>query len=218
MKNLVVAIDGPAGAGKSTVAQIAAKELGYTYIDTGAMYRAVAWKVLQQGKEITDERIIDTVKDIVVVLRYEAGKTTVRVDGCDVTAAIRTPEVTKIVSQVAKLAPVREKMVELQRQMARDGAVVMDGRDIATNVLPDADVKIFLTASIEERARRRWQELQDKGYAVDLPGLQAEIAARDKADSEREISPLVQAKDAALLDTTGLSIDEVVKSILKACR
>ena len=218
MKNLVVAIDGPAGAGKSTVAQIAAKELGYTYIDTGAMYRAVAWRVLQQGKEITDERIIDTVKDIVVVLRYEAGKTTVRVDGCDVTAAIRTPEVTKIVSQVAKLAPVREKMVELQRQMARDGAVVMDGRDIATNVLPDADVKIFLTASIEERARRRWQELQDKGYAVDLPGLQAEIAARDKADSEREISPLVQAKDAALLDTTGLSIDEVVKSILKACR
>jgi len=218
MKNLVVAIDGPAGAGKSTVAQIAAKELGYTYIDTGAMYRAVAWKVLQQGKEITDERIIDTVKDIVVVLRYEDGKTTVQVDDCDVTAAIRTPEVTQIVSQVAKLAPVREKMVELQRQMASQGAVVMDGRDIATNVLPDADVKIFLTASIEERARRRWQELQGKGYAVDLPSLQAEIAARDKADSEREISPLVQAKDAALLDTTGLSIDEVVKSILNACR
>ena len=218
MRNLVVAIDGPAGAGKSTVAQLAAKELGYTYIDTGAMYRAVAWKVLQQEKEVTDERILAAVKDIAVVLRYEAGKTTVRVDGCDVTAAIRTPEVTKIVSQVARLAPVRGKMVELQRQMARDGAVVMDGRDIATNVLPDADVKIFLTASIEERARRRWQEMQAKGYAVDLPALQAEIAARDKADSEREISPLVQAEDASLLDTTGLSIDEVVKSILNACR
>lgn len=218
MKKLVVAIDGPAGAGKSTAAQLAAKELGYTYIDTGAMYRAVAWKVLQQNKAVTDELIREVAKDIQVVLRYEDRKTKVAVDAQDVTDQIRTPEVTKIVSQVASLAPVREKMVELQRRMAVEGAVIMDGRDIATNVLPDADVKIFLTASIEERAQRRGKELQAKGYEVDFTELKQEIVARDKADSEREISPLVQAGDAILLDTTGLSIDEVVKAILNLCR
>jgi len=218
MNKSVVAIDGPAGAGKSTVAQLAAKALGYIYIDTGAMYRAVAWKALEQKGEVTDEKIIEVVKDIEVVLSYKDGKTQVFVNGTDVTSAIRTPEVTAIVSNVAKLAPVREKMVELQRQMAKNGAVVMDGRDIATNVLPDADVKIFLTASIEERARRRWQELKDKGYAVDFEELKQEISQRDKADSEREISPLVKAADASLLDTTGLSIEQVVKSILDACR
>jgi len=218
MGNLVIAIDGPAGAGKSTVAQLAAKKLGYTYIDTGAMYRAVAWKVLQQQAAVTAERIVAAVKDIEVALHYEAGRTTVTVDGEDVTEAIRTPEVTAIVSQVASLGPVREKMVDLQRIMAKRGAVVMDGRDIATNVLPDADVKIFLTASIEERAQRRWKELQAKGYDIDLEQLQQEIAARDKADSERAISPLVQAPEAQLLDTTGMTIDQVVNSILNACR
>lgn len=218
MSKSVVAIDGPAGAGKSTVAQLAAKALGYIYIDTGAMYRAVAWKALEQKGTVTDEKIIEAVKNIEVVLSYKDGKTQVFVDGIDVTAAIRTPEVTAVVSNVAKLAPVREKMVELQRQMAKNGSVVMDGRDIATNVLPDADVKIYLTASIEERARRRWQELKDKGYAVDFEELKQEISQRDKADSEREISPLVKAADASLLDTTGLSIEQVVKSILAACR
>ena len=163
MKRLVVAIDGPAGAGKSTVAQLAAKKLGYTYIDTGAMYRAVAWKVLQQ-QEVTDERILEVIRDIDVDLHYAKGKTTVTVDGEDVSAAIRTPEVSAVVSRVAALGPVRTKMVDLQRKMAKRGAVLMDGRDIATNVLPHADVKIFLTASIEERARRRWKEMKEKGY------------------------------------------------------
>ena len=218
MKNLVVAIDGPAGAGKSTVAQLAAKQLGYTYIDTGAMYRAVAWKTLQQGQEVTDELILEVVKDIDVNLQYADGKTKVTVDGTDVSAAIRTPEVSGIVSQVAALGPVRVKMVDLQRKMAERGGVLMDGRDIATNVLPNADVKIFLTASIEERAQRRWKELQQKGYDMTLEKLQQDIAARDKADSEREISPLVQAEDATLLDTTGLSIDEVVERILSMCQ
>ena len=218
MKKLVVAIDGPAGAGKSTVAQLAAKKLGYTYIDTGAMYRAVAWKSLQQGKAITDELILEVVRDIDVNLQYADGKTKVTVDGTDVSAAIRTPEVSGIVSQVAALGPVRVKMVDLQRKMAERGSVLMDGRDIATNVLPNADVKIFLTASIEERAKRRWKELKEKGYDITLEKLQQDIAARDKADSEREISPLVQAEDATLLDTTGLSIDEVVSRILSMCQ
>ena len=217
MKNLVVAIDGPAGAGKSTVAQLAAKELNCTYIDTGAMYRAVAWKTLQQNQPVTDELILSVVPDIEVELFYLDGKTTVKVDGTDVTTAIRTPEVTAIVSQVAALGPVREKMVELQRHMAENGSVLMDGRDIATNVLPNANVKIFLTASIEERARRRFKEMQAKGYDVKLEDLQADIAARDKADSEREISPLVQAEDAELLDTSHMSIDEVVKAIVDRC-
>lgn len=218
MKNFVVAIDGPAGAGKSTVAQLAAKKLGFTYIDTGAMYRAVAWKVLQQHQTVDDELILQVVKDIDVTLAYADGKTKVTVDGNDVSQAIRTPEVSAIVSKVAALGPVREKMVDLQRKMADMGNVLMDGRDIATNVLPNANVKIFLTASIEERAKRRFQELQAKGYAVTLEKLQADIAARDKADSERRISPLVQAKDAVLLDTTGLSIAEVVERILAMCQ
>lgn len=218
MKNFVVAIDGPAGAGKSTVAQLAAKKLGFTYIDTGAMYRAVAWKTLQQQKTVDDELILQVVKDIDVNLVYADGKTKVTVDGKDVSQAIRTPEVSAIVSKVAALGPVREKMVDLQRKMADRGNVLMDGRDIATNVLPNANVKIFLTASIEERAKRRFKEMQTKGYAVTLEKLQADIAARDKADSEREISPLVQAKYAVLLDTTGLSIAEVVERILAMCK
>lgn len=218
MKKLVVAIDGPAGAGKSTVAQLAAKELGYTYIDTGAMYRAVAWKVLQQGGEVTDEKILAVIPDIDVDLSYENGKTTVRVDGQDVTGEIRTPEVSHIVSQVAALGPVREKMVDLQRKMAERGGVLMDGRDIATNVLPGADVKIYLTASIAERANRRYKELRERGLAVNLADIEHDIAARDKADMEREISPLVQAEDATLLDTTGMTIPEVVARIIGMCR
>ena len=217
MKNLVVAIDGPAGAGKSTVAQLAARKLGCAYIDTGAMYRAVEWKTLQRQQPVTDELILDVVKDVHVELAYVEGKTTVSVDGTDVTGEIRTPEVTAIVSQVAALGPVRSRMVELQRRMAAKGSVLMDGRDIATSVLPDANVKIFLTASIEERARRRFKEMQEKGYNVSLEELQKDIAARDKADSEREISPLVQAPDAELLDTSNMGIDEVVQAIIDRC-
>ena len=211
----VIAIDGPAGAGKSTVAKIVAEKLGYTYIDTGAMYRAVAWKTLQQSSEATDEAILRAVEGIDVRLACTDSGTRVTVDGTDVTQEIRTPEVTHIVSHVAALGPVREKMVELQRAMAADGAVVMDGRDIGTNVLPNADVKIFLTASVEERARRRYDEMKEKGYAVDFDDLKKEIASRDKQDSERAISPLRQAEDAILLDSTALSIDAVVARIME---
>lgn len=211
----VIAIDGPAGAGKSTVAKIVAEKLGYTYIDTGAMYRGVAWKTLRDDKDAPDEAILRAVHDIDVRLACTESGTRVTVDGTDVTAEIRTPEVTHIVSRVAALGPVREKMVELQRAMAADGAVVMDGRDIGTNVLPNADVKIFLTASVEERARRRYDEMVAKGYAVDFDALKDEIASRDKQDSERAISPLHQAEDAVLLDSTALTIDEVVARILE---
>ena len=213
----VIAIDGPAGAGKSTVAKIVAERLGCTYIDTGAMYRGVAWKTLRQSQEATDEAILRAVHDIDVRLSCTESGTHVTVDGTDVTAEIRTPEVTHIVSRVAALGTVREKMVELQRTMAAEGAVVMDGRDIGTNVLPNADVKVFLTASVEERARRRYDEMRAKGYAVDLEELKQEIASRDKQDSEREISPLRQADDAVLLDTTTLSIEEVAARIMELC-
>ena len=215
---LVVAIDGPAGAGKSTVAKLVAQELHLVYIDTGAMYRAVAWKVLYQKKGVTTAAIEEVVKDIDVRLYYEGGRTRVFVDGKEVTDEIRTPEVSHIVSKVASLALVREKMVELQRKMAESGSVLMDGRDIGTNVLPNASVKIYLTASIEERAKRRAKELLEKGHAVSEADVEKEIAARDKADMEREISPLRQADDAVLLDTTGLSIKEVVSRILSLCR
>lgn len=218
MKQSVVAIDGPAGAGKSTIAQMVAKKLGYVYIDTGAMYRAVAWKVLQSGQPVTDALILKIVEDTNVSLENVNGQIYVKVDGKDVTGQLRTPAVTGLVSRVAQLAPVREKMVLLQREMARNGAVVMDGRDIASHVLPKADVKVFLTASIEERAKRRWQEVKDKGYVADLEELKKEIEARDKADMERAVSPLVRVPEAVLLDTTGMEIEEVVAAVLKLCR
>lgn len=218
MKQSVVAIDGPAGAGKSTIAQMVAKKLGYVYIDTGAMYRAVAWKVLQSGQPVTDALILKIIDDTNISLENVNGQIYVKVDGKDVTGQLRTPAVTGLVSRVAQLAPVREKMVLLQREMARNGAVVMDGRDIASHVLPEADVKVFLTASIEERAKRRWQEVKDKGYVADLEELKKEIEARDKADMERAVSPLVRVPEAVLLDTTGMGIEEVVAAVLKLCR
>ncbi len=218
MKKLIIAIDGPAGAGKSTVAQIVAQQLGYTYIDTGAMYRAVTWQVMQHDVDFGDaDAIQKIVSTIQIGLRYVNGKMQVTANQVDITEEIRLPEVSRVVSEVAKLVVVRTAMLTLQRQMAQSGGVVMDGRDIGTHVLPNADLKIFLTASIDERARRRWRELGDKGVLVDLNALQEEIASRDKTDSERAVAPLVQAKDAILLDTTKLSIEGAVNEILRLC-
>ncbi len=213
-KGKIIAIDGPAGAGKSTVSKIIAEKLKYTYIDTGAMYRAVAYKVIKQNKKITTPVIIEAAENMELDLRYDDGITKVFVDGEEITNEIRTPEVSKIASDVAKIGFVREKLTELQRKMATRGSVIMDGRDIATHVLPNANIKIFLTASIEERARRRCEELKSKGYNVDQNEISKEINLRDKQDMEREIAPLIKADDAILLDTTNKSIDEVVNKIL----
>lgn len=203
----IIAVDGPAGAGKSTVSKICAARLGYTYIDTGAMYRAVALKVLQSGKDA-----VDVASDIQIELD-EAAR--VFVDGRDVTNQIRTPEVSRAASDVAKIGLVRKRLTELQRQMAARGSVIMDGRDIGTQVLPNADLKIFLTASADERARRRFEELKAKGVAADIDNIREEIIARDKQDSEREIAPLAQAADAVPVDSTRMTIDEVVAEILR---
>jgi cytidylate kinase len=216
MKKLIIAIDGPAGAGKSTVAQILAQRLHYNYIDTGAMYRGITWKAMKSG--VVDTATIGKIaQNIDMRLSYINGTITLWVDGCDVTDEIRTPEVSRMVSEIAQIQTVREAMLVLQREMAGCGGVVMDGRDIGTHVLPNADVKIFLTASIKERADRRWRELTQKGFDVKLEELEEEIATRDKNDCNREFAPLIQASDAVLIDTTSLSIEEAVKAITKIC-
>ena len=204
----IIAIDGPAGAGKSTVSKICAGRLGYTYIDTGAMYRAVALKVLLSGEPLSAELVssIDIKLD-------EAAR--VYLDGREVTKEIRTPEVSRGASDVATVGYVRQKLTELQRAMASRGKVVMDGRDIGTQVLPNADLKIFLTATVEERAHRRFEELKAKGTAADFAQVVKEITLRDKQDSERAIAPLAQAEDAILLDSTHLTIEQVVTEILR---
>ena len=214
MKKIVVAIDGPAGAGKSTIAKLVAEKLGYAYIDTGAMYRSVAWKFLQTGKDF-DEALISTLaKTMVIEFKPEASVNRVFVDGAEVTDAIRSAEVTANVSRVAAIGAVREAMVAQQRRMGESGGVLMDGRDIGTVVFPNAQLKIFLTATVEERAMRRYKELIAKGQQVDLAQLKEDIASRDKQDSERAISPLRQAENALLLDTSHMNIEQVTAKIL----
>lgn len=215
----IIAVDGPAGAGKSTVSKIVAARLGYTYIDTGAMYRAVALKCnaecVRRNAQLNDDLIIDVTRNIDIRLD-EAAR--VFLDGREVTKEIRTPEVSRGASDVAKVGYVRQKLTQLQRDMASRGNVIMDGRDIGTQVLPNADLKIFLTASVEERARRRLDELKAKGLQADFANVVKEISLRDKQDSEREIAPLAQAEDAVLLDSTSLTIEQVVAEILRLAK
>lgn len=214
MKKVNVAIDGPAGAGKSTVAKMAAEKLGFIYIDTGAMYRAITWKALQNNIDPRNEHELEVLlKDTVIQLTQENGSPRVICDDRDVSDEIRDPAVTRNVSYIAAHRKIREDLVCRQQQLAEQGGAVMDGRDIGTAVLPDAEVKIFLTASVNERARRRHDEQIAKGIPTDIDELKQEIENRDKLDTEREITPLKKAEDAVFLDSTNLSIEEVVKRI-----
>ena len=214
-KRISIAIDGPAAAGKSTVAKVVAKELSYVYIDTGAMYRTLTYAALEQKVDIeNEEQLMEVVKNVNIEFQQGENTQLVFLNGQDVSEVIRTPDVTNRVSIVAKHRLVREEMVRRQQELAKKGGVVMDGRDIGTHVLPDAEVKIFMLASVEERAERRYLENLNKGFDSNLEQLKEEIAQRDKLDSEREVSPLKKADDALELDTTSLSIEEVVQKIM----
>ncbi|WP_421458984.1 (d)CMP kinase [Streptococcus suis] len=215
MKSIQIAIDGPASSGKSTVAKIIAKNFGYTYLDTGAMYRSATYLALTNGIEVTDQnRIVALLAQYPIRFgRDENGQQIVFVGDEDVTLPIRDNQVTNNVSAVAALPLVREELVRLQQEIAQAGGIVMDGRDIGTVVLPQAELKIFLIASVEERALRRFKENTERGIETDLESLKQEIAARDYKDSHREVSPLKAADDAITFDTTGVSIEGVVKFI-----
>ena len=209
-----IAIDGPAGAGKSTIAKTLAKELGFVYVDTGAMYRAMAYYFLQQGIERDDEAGITAAVDGAdVTIRYEDGAQQVLLNGENITGSLRTEQVGNMASATSIYPAVRTKLVALQQKLAKTTDVIMDGRDIGTCVLPDAQVKIYLTASVETRAARRYKELIEKGESADLEKIAADIEERDYRDMHREMSPLCQADDAILVDSSEMSIDEVVAAI-----
>lgn len=216
MKNRSIAIDGPAGAGKSTLARQAAKQLGYLYVDTGAIYRTVALKVLRAGVSVDDAQQVKPLLDgLDIRMDYGAdGAQRMFLDGEDVSKAIREHQVSGLASHVAALADVRAFLLDFQRQQAREHSVVMDGRDIGTVVLPDADVKIFLTAAPESRARRRLLELEQRGQEADYDTILRDIIARDEMDRNRPIAPLRQAEDAVLLDTTHLDLEESLQALL----
>jgi len=217
-KPIIIAIDGPAGSGKSTGAYLLAKKLGFVYLDTGAMYRALTWKALQAGVNLKDKkslsRLAKTTK-ITLLPRDDFPGVLVYVDGQDVSSLIRTPEINKWVSVVASIPEVRHAMVEMQRKIAQEKSVVAEGRDIGTVVFPEADVKIFLVASLEERVKRRWKELQEKKIFCTKEEVKKELQLRDKLDSERKVSPLKKAPDAFLLDNTNLSISETLEKLLQ---
>ncbi len=214
-KQISIAIDGPAAAGKSTVAKIIAENLSYIYVDTGAMYRALTYQAQQQGIELeSEEALLRLLNKTEIELKPSENGQVVSVNGKEVTNDIRSAEVTNSVSIVAKHRLVREEMVVRQQKLAQNGGVVMDGRDIGTHVLPHAEVKIFLLASVEERAQRRHEENVRKGFPSNLEQHKIDIARRDKIDSEREVAPLKKADDAIEIDTTALSIEGVVEKIL----
>ncbi|MDF2906659.1 MAG: cmk [Herbinix sp.] len=216
MRNFNLAIDGPAGAGKSTIAKRLAKRLGFIYVDTGAMYRAMALYFLRNNIEASDTVRIETAcKQVDITIEYRDGEQNVILNGENVNGLIRTEEVGNMASASSVNKTVRLKLVELQQNLAKKESVVMDGRDIGTYVLPDADLKIYLTASSTERARRRWAELKDKGVSADMKAIEQDIIERDHRDMTRDFAPLRQAEDAVLLDSSDLSIDEVVAKILE---
>lgn len=219
MKHFNIAIDGPAGAGKSTIARRAAGQLGFVYVDTGAMYRAMALYFLRKGINPADEEAVSrTCSEAEVSIRYQDGAQQVLLNGEDVSGRIRTEEVGKTASVVSAYMPVREKLTELQKELAARENVIMDGRDIGTCVLPQAPAKIYLTASVEVRALRRFRELTEKGEACDLEEIKKDIADRDWKDMHREHAPLKQAEDAVVVDSSQMTIDQVVEAILAVAK
>lgn len=214
-----IAIDGPAGAGKSTIAKRVAKELGFIYVDTGAMYRSMALYFLRQEIDGNDEeRVAKACEDIQVSLAYENGEQQAILNGENVNAYIRTEEVSRMTSDTSKYPKVREKLLSLQRNLAEEKDVIMDGRDIGTCVLPNAELKVYLTASSAERARRRFLEQKERGVECDIKQIEKDIIARDEQDMNREIAPLTQAKDAILVDASDMTIDEVVSKVISLYR
>lgn len=212
-----IAIDGPAGAGKSTIAKTIAKKMGFVYVDTGAMYRAIALYFLRKGVDGKDgETIKSMCPDIHVTIEYKDGEQQVILNGENVSGLIRTEEVGAMASLTSAQPAVREALLQLQRDMAKSADILMDGRDIGTNVLPNADLKIYLTASVEVRAKRRYDELTEKGVSCQLSDIERDIIERDHQDMTREIAPLMQAEDAVLLDSSDMTIEEVVEAVIEA--
>jgi len=215
VKKLIIAIDGPVGSGKSTLARRVADMMGYLYVDTGAMYRAIALKALRRGVSLDSAvDLVELARDTRIDLHAQDGGQRVLLDGEDVTAAIRNPEVSQAASKMAVVGGVRHVLVAQQRRAGQQGGVVMEGRDIGSVVFPDADLKIFLTASPEVRAERRWREHQQKGEEIDLGRTLEEIHERDRRDRERETSPLVRAADAVVVDSTAMAPEEVARLVV----
>jgi len=213
---VIIAIDGPSGAGKSTLAKRLTKTLGYTYVDTGAMYQTLALKVLRRGVDLADDACMaQLVQSTEIDLREIDGKLVVLLDGYDVATEIRTPEISQMASKVSALQSVRARLLDLQRAMGQRGSVVAEGRDIGTVIFPQAEVKIFLDASTHERARRRYEELRAAGRSVNFDETLRELAERDKRDSERELAPLSQAEDAVLIDTSKFDAERVAAMVLE---
>lgn len=214
-KYIIIAIDGPAASGKSTLAKYLADKLGFLYVDTGAMYRAITYYALENNIVENEQAVIDATKNINLKLEYKNKVTHVFIDGVDVTNNIRTPRVNSKVSDISRIKDVRIELVKLQQKFGEDNNLIVEGRDTTTVVFPNADVKVFLTAEVNERSKRRHLEFQEKGVEISLEDVESSIKNRDKIDSGRKVSPLTQAEDAIVLDTTDLTIDEEIESIVK---
>ena len=218
-KRYVVTVDGPAGSGKSTVGRLLARTLSYMYLDTGALYRAVALKVGRAGLDASDRAAVAALcGETDVALVESGGATRILLDGRDVTDLVRTPEISMLASTVSAVPEVRQRLLAVQREAARAGGIVAEGRDMGTVVFPGADVKFFLTAGPEERGRRRWLELRERGHAVELEDVVRDVVGRDRQDSEREIAPLRPAEGGVLVDSTGKTVEEVVEEMLRVIR
>lgn len=214
LKKIIIAIDGPAGSGKSTAAKNIAQKLGFTYLDTGAMYRAITFLALQKGIADDVNSVIEMARKISLKLKFEDGVTRVFVDGVEVTEEIRKPEVNSKVSDISKIPEVRAEMVKIQKRMGSEGNIIAEGRDVTTVVFPEADFKIFMTATLEERTRRRFKEFQEKNVNISIDEVKANLQMRDEIDSNRSVSPLKKADDALEFDNSNINIEEELNILL----